>query len=157
MLKRVVRWEVQILFCVGLLPTHEQFNGSILLQNKRKRLIKEAILIRKEGAHILNRDDGNYFMPRIYDQLLVTTATPTSSFNIKQKTRGGDWSVNLRKWPDWSRNCHCRYVLFYQKLDLLLRTFSNNIKQSNTYVEGGPKSIKLYFQSYEKKSLSSKD
>ena len=40
-------------------------------QNKRRRLIKESIWIRKQGAKSLNRDEGNYFLPRIYDQLLL--------------------------------------------------------------------------------------
>ena len=46
-------------------------------QNRKRRHIKEAIWIRKRGAKTLNRDEGNYFLPHIYDQLL--TAPPTSA------------------------------------------------------------------------------
>ena len=59
-------------------------------QNKRRRLIKESICIRKHwpGAKTLNRDDRNYLL-RIYDQLLLLTAPPTSS--VKRK----EWKYKL--------------------------------------------------------------
>ena len=53
-------------------------------QNKTKRLIKEAIWIRRSGRKNLNRDDGNYFLSNIYDQLF--TSPPTSSGNTKSST-----------------------------------------------------------------------
>jgi len=48
-------------------------------QNRNKRHIKEAIWIRKRGAKTLNRDEGNYFLPHIYDQLLIETG----AINVK--------------------------------------------------------------------------
>ena len=55
-------------------------------QNKKKRLIKEAIWIRKRGPKTLNRDDGNYPLPHIYDQLITATAPPTTT-NSKRKQK----------------------------------------------------------------------
>ena len=60
--------------------------------NKRKRLIKELIWIRKKGGQTLNRDLGNYFLPNIYDQLLCErqpTAPPTIAKNKRQSAKFG--------------------------------------------------------------------
>ena len=60
--------------------------------NKRKRLIKESIWIRKKGGQTLNRDLGNYFLPNIYDQLLCErqpTAPPTIAKNKRQSAKFG--------------------------------------------------------------------
>ncbi|XP_072050140.1 uncharacterized protein [Amphiura filiformis] len=48
-------------------------------QNRKRRHIKEAIWIRKRGAKTLNRDEGNYFLPHIYDQVLTAPSTPAPS------------------------------------------------------------------------------
>ena len=56
-------------------------------QNKKRRLIKEAIWIRKKGPKTLNRDDGNFPLPHIYDQLI--TAPPTTSTSIRKKSLCG--------------------------------------------------------------------
>ena len=82
-----------------------------------------AIWIRRSGRKNLNRDDGNYFLSNIYDQLF--TSPPTSSGNTKSstgntkssdgntKTSSGIGSkVNLRMWQDLSRKLieNTRYV-----------------------------------------------
>jgi len=58
-------------------------------KNRNRRHIKEAIWIRKRGAKTLNRDEGNYFLPHIYDQLLKPTAPPTTSSKKKQSAGFG--------------------------------------------------------------------
>jgi hypothetical protein len=45
-------------------------------QNRTRRHIRESIWIRKKGANTLNRDEGNYHLPKIYDQLLKPSPTP---------------------------------------------------------------------------------
>ena len=41
-------------------------------QDRKTRWIKESIAIRKEGNKVLNRDEGQYPLPSLYDPLLVT-------------------------------------------------------------------------------------
>lgn len=43
-------------------------------QDRQTRWIKEAIAIRKEGQMTMNRDEGQYPLPNIYNQVLVTHA-----------------------------------------------------------------------------------
>ena len=55
--------------------------------NFHKRKIRESIWIRKRGPNkTLNRDQGNYFLPNIYDQLLTAPPTAASS-HIKGMNR----------------------------------------------------------------------
>ena len=53
-------------------------------QNKYKRLIKESIWIRKNRGKVLNRDEGNYHLPPIYDQLILSTAPSTTKSGYKK-------------------------------------------------------------------------
>ena len=57
-------------------------------QNRNRRLIKESIWIRKRGHKTLNRDEGNYILPHIYDQLLKPSqqsTPPTSSSTLNSE------------------------------------------------------------------------
>ena len=40
-------------------------------QDRFKPLIREAIAIRKKGGTTMNRDEGQYFLPRIFDEILI--------------------------------------------------------------------------------------
>ena len=40
-------------------------------QDRFKRWIKEAIAIRKKGGATMNRDEGQYFLPHIFDEILM--------------------------------------------------------------------------------------
>ena len=40
-------------------------------QDRFKRWIKEAIAIRKRGGTTMNRDEGQYFLPHIFDEILI--------------------------------------------------------------------------------------
>jgi len=54
--------------------------------NRMDRWIKEAIHIRKEQDKSMNRDEGSYQLPHIYDYLLSATATPGGqSFRRRQQ------------------------------------------------------------------------
>jgi len=44
--------------------------------NRMDRWIREAIHIRKEQDKSMNRNEGSYQLPHIYDYLLSATATP---------------------------------------------------------------------------------
>ena len=47
-------------------------------EDKPARWIREAIHIRKEGKNAINRDEGQHQLPRLYNPLLLNTATKTS-------------------------------------------------------------------------------
>ena len=40
-------------------------------QDRFKRWISEAIAIRKKGGTTMNRDEGQYFLPHIFDKILI--------------------------------------------------------------------------------------
>jgi len=53
--------------------------------NRMDRWIREAIHIRKEQDKLMNRNEGSYQLPHIYDYLLSATATPgEQSFRRRQ-------------------------------------------------------------------------
>ena len=59
-------------------------------QNKYKRWIKEAIEIRKRGDATMNRDEGQYFLTHVYDELLekslgTRSSKPTGNSNKPTK------------------------------------------------------------------------
>ena len=41
-------------------------------QDRYKRWIKEAVEIRKKGGTTMNRDEGQYFLPHVFDDLLLS-------------------------------------------------------------------------------------
>ena len=45
-------------------------------QDRFKRWIKEAIAIRKKRGATMNRDEGQYFLSHVYDEILLKTKTP---------------------------------------------------------------------------------
>jgi len=55
--------------------------------NRMDRWIRETIHIRKEQDKSMNRNEGSYQLPRIYDYLLSATATP-----------GGQ---SFKRWQQW--------------------------------------------------------
>ena len=50
------------------------------------RKIKESVQIRKQQPEVMNRDEGNHFLPRVYDSLL-RRGTARSHENSNSKTR----------------------------------------------------------------------
>ncbi len=97
-------------------------------KNKRKRLMKGIHLDKEAGAHTIERDDWYYFLPRIYDHLLLPTAPKT--LRITQTSKNGYWSFKLRKWWASSRNCHCKGS-FNKKLNLISRIFLRNLYEQS--------------------------
>ena len=45
-------------------------------QDRYKRWIKEAIAIRKKGGTTMNRDEGQYFLSHVFDEILMKTKHP---------------------------------------------------------------------------------
>ena len=55
-------------------------------ENRYKRWIKEAIEIRKRGGKTMNRDEGQYQLTHIFDELLVQPSGSRSKSLRKQRT-----------------------------------------------------------------------
>lgn len=63
-------------------------------QDRYRRWIKEAIEIRKRGDNIMNRDEGQYFLSHVYDELLKKSPDKKSTGNSKPTTtRSSDAGV----------------------------------------------------------------
>ena len=55
--------------------------------NKQTRWIREAIwIIKRGGAHVINRDEGTFSLSHVYDQLLQRTSL--SAIENRNTTRG---------------------------------------------------------------------
>ena len=50
-------------------------------QDRYKRWIKEAIAIRKKGSTTMNRDEGQYFLSHVFDEILMKKKTPNWQIN----------------------------------------------------------------------------
>ena len=59
------------------------------------RWIKEAVHIRKEGQHAMNRDEGSYQLSHAYDRFL-----DTASFTLVSRTGRTEYQLLLMKVPD---------------------------------------------------------
>jgi hypothetical protein len=57
--------------------------------DRSKRWIKEAIAIRKRGTTTMNRDEGQYNLTHVYDDLL-TTGKPTGNSATKLSTSSSE-------------------------------------------------------------------
>ena len=64
-------------------------------QNRYKRWVKEAIEIRKRRGATMNRDEGQYFLSHVYDELLLEKSPKkkTSTGNTKSTAIGRSSSV----------------------------------------------------------------
>ena len=64
--------------------------------DKQKRWIREAIWIRKQGAKIINRDEGIYSLNHVYDPLL-TPKLPGNESDSKSRGKSKQWIKSLPK------------------------------------------------------------
>ena len=66
-------------------------------QNRFKHWIKEAIAIRKKGGTTMNRDEGQYFLPHIFDEILLRkhqigkSTGNTKNIARRQSTVSSQW------------------------------------------------------------------
>ena len=59
--------------CIGQESCYWVGEAKIIVteQDRYKRLIKEAITIRKKGGTTMNRDEGQYFLSQAFDEILM--------------------------------------------------------------------------------------
>ena len=56
-------------------------------EDRYKRWIKEAIEIRKKGNNTMNRDERQYFLSHVFDELLEISTGRKSTGNCKTTTK----------------------------------------------------------------------
>ena len=80
------------------------------------RWIKEAVHIRKEGQHAMNRDEGSYQLSHAYDRFLDTA----SSRRVKNRKNWVPASSDEKAF-DWGRNVNFGQINLVMFDELLLK------------------------------------
>jgi len=86
--------------------------------NRMDRWIREAIHIRKEQDKLMNRDEGSYQLPHVYDYLL--SATVDSRFD-----EGSSGCLNVNKNSELQR-------LYFDKFGNLLKIIMSGVVMKQT-------------------------